>query len=63
MLSFELRANNDTTHFDKFMAKQMTNKSYTPELSMTNREYLWVKNRILLHNDTFDFITGILSVI
>ena len=41
----------------------MTNKNYKPEFGMTKREYLWVKNRILLHNVTFDFITGMLSVI
>ena len=63
MLSFEIRANNDTTHFNKSMVKQMTNKNYEPEFTMANREYLRVKNRILLHNYTFDFITGMLSVI
>ena len=63
VLSFEIRANNDTTHFNKSMVKQIPNKSYRPEFSMTNRDYLWVENRIILHNDTFDFITGILSVI
>ena len=63
MSSFEIRANNDTTHFNKSMVKQIPNKSYRPEFGMTNRDYLWVENRIILHNDTFDFITGILSVI
>ena len=63
MSSFEIRANNDTTHFNKSMVKQMTNKNYKPEFGMTKRDYLWVKNRILLHNVTFDFITGMLSVI